>query len=464
MTTVAASTALYMCSTVQYQQGYTQNNQTLAEPAASPGNKPLLVAEQWRQASFQSTPNASNSNALTTALASVAFEEKSTAIPLSFNCQLASISGLDARHLSVDIPSRAVSVSPSIEIDTLCKHIDSAKVQELILKGKFLMQGIKSGTVKEPSKNIEEAQDQLAAICWFLMDAAIKKNQGFTEGAFVIEDIDALIYNFYLKCPHMGARASSHYEGRSREGHFGVDVLNGNMPAQKRHLNFSLVQAYPRTSKKILLHLKPENYSVFPTTAWGHDLLMHSYEYLLSRRRKGTDGDDQPGMQKERVPHATLKTFETIVAQLDPKEIDKNCGFPLESAAKEAKCWGIAYMVDFIKTHFPSQAKLSPEVSSLIQDFHQTIASLDHIAHRTGREVYLSSDELCVLLDMQVAGKSAAEGEGKTAEDDEVANSGSAVFNKNTCAVAAYKVNTIGIGAVHAPHSPSYVRTIVSKA
>lgn len=313
--------------------------------------------------------------------------------------------------------SKESQVKP-IEHDCLRGDMDAAKVQELIDKGKDLMAQIRNGIVKKPSDKIEEAADQLAAITWFLMDAAIKKKQGFKEGTFVIDDSDMLFYNFLRKSPPsiLGKRSSSHFVERAAE-HFGLDVLNGKMPGQKRHINFALIDSR-KPKEKILLYFKPENWSPFASTAWGSDILMHGFEYLASLRRKGTDADDQPGMQKERVPHKTITTFIKIVGQMDSRNIDKNCRFPLECALVEAKRWGVAYMHDFIKTHFSSQPNLSSELSSLLQDFSESISGLDNLEERTGREVCFSKEELCCLLDQSLPTKSSAEHEGKDPEPD----------------------------------------------
>ena len=284
--------------------------------------------------------------------------------------------------------------------------------------GKKLMQGILEGT-HHPSKDLKTSEEELAALSWFLMSCAIQKGEGHEEGAFIIEDIHQYLYNFLLNSPGTKTRASSHFVGRSPKDnslstvafssakHHGVDVIKG-LPANKRTILFEMIDnpAFIEGLSKVLF-FKLENYSPFLTTGYGYDALMHGYELIQAQynKRFKPGSDDDPSMRKERVPAALLKDFATIIQFIKDnindfggrealEILDPNQELlDLDKANKNAKLWGVMYMHQFLVKM--KELPIYPnDFDNLIKPLEDEFGTLEYPEKRTGREVYLTIEEL----------------------------------------------------------------------
>ncbi len=289
-----------------------------------------------------------------------------------------------------------------------CPKISSKEAKTMIEQGQLLMQGILNGT-RKPSVDLKESQFELTRINWFLKYCALQKNQGAHEWSFAIEDNS--LYTFLMNSPDSYSRSSSHYIDRSPVNngyssyvmkssiHHGLDVINGQMPAEKRTILFELVDRF-RSPKK-LLFFKPENYGTR-----GLAILMHAGELgeSVNKKSRAQGEDDLPGMQKERVPDLTKDKFTALLnhiggnpniykprieqlASVNPEIYDLN------KAKNQAKLWGISYMHAFING-IKNQADCPLEFKSFAEEVENTWKSLDHLDKRTGREIYLSEEEL----------------------------------------------------------------------
>lgn len=295
--------------------------------------------------------------------------------------------------------------------------MDSSEVRAFIKEGKQIYKEILTGKISSPEKYGKGSAHAVTALTWFLMDIALKKGQGHEQGAFCLEDKDSKLYNFLLKAEGCGDRESSHFIERSdawtggtklmmkSAAHKGIDVLNG-LPAGKRHLLFGQVNTHLGEKNKILF-LKLEDFSPFTTTAYGYDMLMHGADLVMAQYNKkfNPGSDDAPEMAKERVPNVVLKAFEQIVnvglkgyekSIIEPivGELEKK-GFPKDDPIKASKIWGIAYMTAFITE--VSKGEVAPIPLGFNTDNFETSLSdlkLDHMELRTGREVYITQDDL----------------------------------------------------------------------
>lgn len=214
--------------------------------------------------------------------------------------------------------------------------ISKDEVINLIQKGKELFSSIMNGSKPELNENPQVAQEELAQLTWFLMDVSINKNQGYNEGAFMLEDSDNRIVNFLQSETLSYSRSSSHLKNRVTEkGSYGIDVINGCMPANKRTLLFAKVQ---HPTGKELLFIKPENFSADKTKVY--DLTWHSYEFIMAQYNKQMypGCDDLPIMRKERIPVNVVQAFKPLITE-NSKEIEK-----------EIKTWGISYMFPYAET------------------------------------------------------------------------------------------------------------------
>lgn len=301
---------------------------------------------------------------------------------------------------------------------TWSHRVDPMEARSFIEDGKMLAADILNGKLNNPAEAPMGSEKAVTSLMWYLMQLAIEKKQGHDQGSFAIEDPQGLLYNFLLKAEGCGDRESSHYVGRSEattgmstlimksSRHKGIDAASGKLPADKRHILFAQVDANTPAmanekgnfDKEKILFIKLEDFSPFMTTAYGYDFAMHGAELAVAQYNKAflPGSDDKPEMAKERVPAATVKEFIAQVKNLDEvnlAEINKKMaarGFTLDPE-KAAKTYGIAYMTAFMEE--AGQLTIYP-VDFDPEKFIATLPNLDHMDKRTGREVYLTKDEL----------------------------------------------------------------------
>jgi hypothetical protein len=307
---------------------------------------------------------------------------------------------------NVTTAEAAKSLSPYCQM--YCPGISSNKAFELIRKGQILMREILNND-REASDDAKQAENELLQITWFLKYCALKKNQGAHEWSLAIEE-DKKLYAFLMSAPGIYERASSHYVGRSKpstgystwvtksSSHYGVDIENELMPANKRTILFGLVDATPDGQK--ILFFKPENFG----TQGPWDLLSHAIEFgeSVGKKARAQGEDDLPGMQKERVPDNTKKAFTALLTHIQDNldtyepflsKIDPNKEIDLKKAMDLAKLWGIAYMYRFI-TVIGSSEGCPREFNKFSIAVKETLQSLDHLDKRTGKEIYLTKQDL----------------------------------------------------------------------
>ena len=78
-------------------------------------------------------------------------------------------------------------------------HLNPYFAYEQMLKGFEYAKALESGNLETiPTKSQEEYLNSIIALMWYLYNRALEKNQPFTEGTFVIQDKDFILYNFLL--------------------------------------------------------------------------------------------------------------------------------------------------------------------------------------------------------------------------------------------------------------------------
>lgn len=293
----------------------------------------------------------------------------------------------------------------------------SYAVQKIVMGGSYIFELIFKNSMENiPNKSQDDYLQSIVAMMWYLYSQAISKDQGFTEGAFVIEDKDFKIYNFlmgYVKKvnpsitgtikdkartsadnPFAYSRVSSHYKLEQKtHRQYGIDIrLDKNsealplLPIGKRHLVFGIID-----QARNLIYLKPENYGIYSF----YEKAMHGKEFIVARGVKllpsmknilsdplyksfeeyiGTD--DDPLYRKERVPQEFIVEFEKIINQQCRSK--KNAQKIIREAIQKG-----------IKRVFA----IKPAI--IMADLRQQLdAQFDYLYYRTGREIILTHDEL----------------------------------------------------------------------
>ncbi len=286
-----------------------------------------------------------------------------------------------------NIEEYCIHCSPHISLDQAKDHIN---------QGKELMFKVLSGEIESPSNDPKEAQEQTVFLIWYLMSLAIEKNQGFISGAFIIEDSDQKLNQFLSKCPGLYSRASSHLQKRAISLlQNGIDIKDASnkLPAGKKTILFTQILSRDN-QKELFIKIEAEGANILnPVTMFHHsvDLVktkFNAWWYPTS--------NESSGMRKERIPHTTLKAFEKIVMELQrhPREaLDQEDILQTANPLKEAKIYGISFMHAYLGAlkDLPENGGID---KTLFERFDKTIKGLDHLNKRTGREVYLTHDEL----------------------------------------------------------------------
>lgn len=305
-----------------------------------------------------------------------------------------------------------------------CPHLEFNEAGKLIRQGQALFSEIINGKKVTPHNAATSAQE-IAALTWFLMFCAIEKGQGHTNGAFMIEDPQGLLYTYLVKSPGAGFRSSSHLVGRSPDDdamstlvfksakHQGIDLPGAPLPAEKRTILFEQIDnaSFLSDLPRKLLFFKLEDYGTNLTSGYGKDAAMHGVELVHAQWNKAMHpgSDDLPEMRKERIPVSTLKAFNEVVKAVNADPFLKQKLmvripelFNMGQAPRLAKLWGIAYMHRFVKE---LKVEVSPgtPLATAVAQFEADIQEYDYPERRTGREVYFTSDELAARASQQQA-------------------------------------------------------------
>lgn len=256
----------------------------------------------------------------------------------------------------------------------------------------------------------------IIGLTWHLYDHAAHKNEKFDEGTFVIEDKDFKIYNFlmnyvqsvnptitgtnkdplshYSDNPFAYSRDASHFiDQKKKYRPYGIDIRFGakgaekqELPANKKHLLFGICNF-----DKQLIYIKPENHGLY----YQDGLLGHIAEFASAQARKdnrianafrafcgwfgiaiGTD--DADSFRKERIPKEFLVAFALNLKAASFSDDQK------QAFLAQAKKSGLQTLCN------PALIQ-SSEFQNMLTKYR---AEYDNLENRTGREVFLSHEEL----------------------------------------------------------------------
>lgn len=308
--------------------------------------------------------------------------------------------------------------------NTYSPEVTLKEAEAFRIHGEALLKKILSGA------SAEKTVYDRTSLMWALMYRAVKKGQGFEEGAYVIRDPAKRLFDYLVSCEGHYSRASSHPMGNQCNGvnwqsHF-IETATQHainiegQPARKSTIVFDLIDK-GKFGEVPGIYIKPENHATDSLMA----MFWHSIEYIKARQNKKVVGaDDMPNMRKERIPHAEKKLFEKIAEQCSRciEEVNKEAeqfltekkieGKELKQSililknsqrSRDAAKYGLSFMKQYldaikaIANHSEFKTTKFNEMQSDITEFEKMISKYDHMTFRTGREVCFEAEELCVV-------------------------------------------------------------------
>lgn len=296
------------------------------------------------------------------------------------------------------------------------------RVRKMIAEGKEICASIIRGILISPEEHQLGKDYVMIRLTWFLMSMAIKKGQGHSSGSIVIEDHYNSLFKFLDGSKSSYVRTSSHFHGRGKMNaagseQKGIDLPRGLGPVGKGHLLFAQVDSYEwavkeHSAPEKVLFVKLEFYGTNVSRNGGFDVAMHGWEYVKGQVEKKIHkgADDAVWMAKERVPHNLLKAFEETYNAIakDPvffARLKEALPHFNGNVKKEAQKWGVSYIHRFsveVGERFQQLSEGSANAdeifakwSSIQQNMPVSPSGqLPHMEKRTGKEVYLSYDDI----------------------------------------------------------------------
>lgn len=165
-------------------------------------------------------------------------------------------------------------------------------------------------TLLKPDGFALRGYEQVQAFITGLYAYAESKGQAFTEGTFVIEDFDGVVFNWLRSIQNDNQRISTHFKEYRGMAQYGLDV--SGLPDGKRTLLFG--QFEHRANNKKYIFIKPESHGVDGLI----DKILHTASLIKSKVNKFTAGaDDVPTYRKEHIPHQVVGSFKAIIDFVD---------------------------------------------------------------------------------------------------------------------------------------------------
>lgn len=237
-------------------------------------------------------------------------------------------------------------------------------------------------------------------LVWYFYSLAALKGQDFTQGTFAINYNQELIFKFLDSYEDKYSRTglviyglelpikfSSHYKEHKNLKQFGLDIPHElrkeiMLPKSMTHILFGLIPDG-------VLFLKPEDHGI----ANSKDFLDHSISFVQAQLRKVCGaGDEQNGMQKERVPEDLIQKWHSLFEKYNSVDIDKD---QRNKDFKEGKEFGIAKMLGILKNSkiFNFDNQTENQIKAKIEFINYIECKFDNIESRKGNEVILSQND-----------------------------------------------------------------------
>ncbi|MDR3646991.1 MAG: hypothetical protein P4L22_05630 [Candidatus Babeliales bacterium] len=289
-------------------------------------------------------------------------------------------------------------------------------------RGREVMKKLQSSSSSSSSSNKLATHDNLRDIVnlvWYFYALAVKKGQGFEQGAFAIVPNQEVIFNFLsgYKETYDRTGQSSHFKEEDAF-QFGIDIEPKFRKDKEIKISLSdFLDSKEATDLMILpknmfhilfgnmkrigyLYVKPENFG----TKNEADFATHADSHAASLISRG---GNQENMRKEHVPNDIVKLWKELIGQYDIQDNQSIINWK-KAAGQDAshfgsidlrslneKCiekgakYGIYEMIDILNMREFSENKESK------QKFLELINKrFDHLKYRKGNEVILTDQEL----------------------------------------------------------------------
>ena len=313
----------------------------------------------------------------------------------------------------------------------------------MITKGQEVYKNIQSNSTAQLTKNNDTYMQSIIALMFFLYSKAVEKNQGFSNGAFVIKDPEFKLYNFLYgfvekkwkprnmftevaidiegigAYPRKSTHLSDYYRytnktekdliGSSKKKeftHYGIDLPKGYvLPARTRHILFAKEETSPP-----LTYIKIEEHGLGTS-----GITQHAGDLVKSKTRKyaskaadkfkkldnayltkvldsmtsSLGSDDSADSRRERVPAEPVTQFFALLLS-EGSPVSK---LEVDTYTKSIKALGIQGMVTLLDTYArgaAGSAAWKKEAAALAQELRN---QYDHVEIRIGREVILTPEQ-----------------------------------------------------------------------
>ncbi|MDR3646036.1 MAG: hypothetical protein P4L22_00670 [Candidatus Babeliales bacterium] len=236
----------------------------------------------------------------------------------------------------------------------------------------------------DPKKHLQA----IVYLVWYFYSLAAKKGQDFDQGSFGIsyeKDLLFCLLDSYEKNYNRTGFLSSHYSEYKNMQQYGIDIPRELrniiiLPGGMTHILFGLV---PDEGN---LFLKPEDHGILDPMDW----IEHAQSFISAQLRKYVGkGDEQAGMNKERVPQEVITAWDKFF---------EDCNFSqkpekLPAFIKLGKKYGIASMLKIIeRSGLFTWNSESTNRKIAKAKFMSVINKFDNIDIRKGNEVILTQE------------------------------------------------------------------------
>lgn len=324
--------------------------------------------------------------------------------------------GLLALHFSTD-EGRAALQSYLTALGSGSK-VSIEEAIDYMNQGEALVEQIIDGKCPKMDDDCEKAQEQLRAVCWFIMGKAGMEGHFVKSGTLRFNDENSKIFEFLNSSPERYLRVSTHFNERSlssdagfgnvgftglargKKAQPGIEDYQSKLPGQGGAIVFDKLKD-GTTFLKIESGGMPEVFkrrgTVKKTTqhifrAMGR-VFAHSFSFIITRFQKSHSVDDAKYTAKEHVPKQILKNFKHTVTILEKTgKIDSREAKVMIKTAK----MGIKHIEKHVETllggiHNPQD--LGRVINSLLET-RDSIATLINrnnvgIEDRKGEEVHV---------------------------------------------------------------------------